>query len=72
MEKAEKGNTAPFSTIVDKMMSEGIQAVSPNGVLGDQRPAKAEYGRFYIDKLAGYLAADLEKERVLACSRGIL
>jgi creatinine amidohydrolase len=72
MEKAEKGNTAPFSTIVDKMMSEGIQAVSPNGVLGDQRPAKAEYGRFYIDKLAEYLAADLEKERLLARSRGIL
>jgi creatinine amidohydrolase len=71
MEKAEKGNTAPFSTVVDKMMSEGIQAVSPNGVLGDQRAAKSDRGQFYLDKLAEYLAADLEKERRLARSRGI-
>jgi creatinine amidohydrolase len=59
MEAAEPGNVAPFETIVETMMNVGIDAVSANGVLGDQRPANAERGQFYLDTLARYLAADL-------------
>jgi len=59
MNAAEQGNVAPFESIVETMMSVGIDAVSANGVLGDQRPANAQRGQFYLDTLARYLAADL-------------
>jgi len=63
MEAAEAGNPAPFDTIAPAMMRDGIDSVSRNGVLGDQRPASAERGELYLDALAGYLAADLERAR---------
>jgi creatinine amidohydrolase/Fe(II)-dependent formamide hydrolase-like protein len=63
MEAAEQGNGAPFASIEQTMMSSGIHVVSPNGVLGDQRPADAERGRFYLDTLARYLASDLAAAR---------
>jgi creatinine amidohydrolase/Fe(II)-dependent formamide hydrolase-like protein len=46
------------------MMSAGIDAVTANGVLGDQRPANVERGQFYLDTLARYLASDLEPIRM--------
>lgn len=63
MEVAELGNTAPFESIEKTMMSAGIEMVSANGVLGDQRPADAERGKLYLDHLARYLAADLDRIR---------
>lgn len=63
MDLAEAGNQAPFDTVCEKMMSEGIQAVSSNGVLGDQRGADAARGDFYLDALAGYLADEIRRER---------
>jgi creatinine amidohydrolase/Fe(II)-dependent formamide hydrolase-like protein len=44
------------------MFASGIHSVSPNGVLGDQRPANAERGTYYLDRLAEYLVQDLRKE----------
>ena len=61
MEAAEEGNTAPFEAIVESMMRDGMGAVSPNGVLGDQRPASAARGESYLEGLAEYLAADLRR-----------
>jgi creatinine amidohydrolase len=63
MEAAEQGNGAPFASIQETMMSAGIHVVSANGVLGDQRPADADRGQFYLDTLARYLAADLVRAR---------
>ena len=63
MKAAEAGNPAPFDTIAPAMMRDGIDSVSRNGVLGDQRPANADRGELYLDALAGYLAADLERAR---------
>lgn len=59
MDAAEEGNLEPFELIEGTMMDVGIDAVSANGVLGDQRPADAERGHFYLDTLARYLAADV-------------
>jgi creatinine amidohydrolase len=67
MTRAEVGNTTPFKSLVQRMMSEGIGSVSPNGVLGDQRAGDARRGEFYLDSLAEYLAADVE--RVRGCNR---
>jgi creatinine amidohydrolase len=59
MEAAAEGNPRPFSELVERMMREGMAAVSPNGVLGDQRPADAGRGHAYLDTLARYLANDV-------------
>jgi creatinine amidohydrolase/Fe(II)-dependent formamide hydrolase-like protein len=64
MEAAEEGNTAPFETIAETMMSEGIGVLSANGVLGDQRPADRARGEFYLGTLANYLAADIVRARM--------
>lgn len=69
MEAAEAGNSAPFERIVETMMRDGIGAVSANGVLGDQRAGDAERGEFYLEKLAEYLAADLERVRQRLAAR---
>jgi creatinine amidohydrolase/Fe(II)-dependent formamide hydrolase-like protein len=45
------------------MMREGIDAVSKNGVLGDQRGAEGARGSRYLDGLAAWLARDVEKHR---------
>ncbi len=63
LEKAEAGNLAPYEVLAPLITSEGISSVSKNGVLGDQTPANAERGEFYLDVLAAYLAADLEHVR---------
>jgi creatinine amidohydrolase/Fe(II)-dependent formamide hydrolase-like protein len=63
MHVAAEGCGAPLETIAGPMFSSGIHTVAPNGVLGDQRPASAAHGDYYLNKLAQYLVADLEKER---------
>jgi creatinine amidohydrolase len=44
MEDAEAGSTASLVEIEDRLRSEGVRAVSANGVLGDPRGAGAEEG----------------------------
>ncbi|HMP77725.1 MAG TPA: creatininase family protein [Kiritimatiellia bacterium] len=61
--EAEAGAPDPLDVVFDTMMREGIDAVSPNGVLGDQRGADADRGRRYLDGLAAWLVRDVEKHR---------
>jgi len=63
MHVAAEGCSEPFESIAAAMFTSGIHTVAPNGVLGDQRPANGERGDYYLEKLAEYLAADIEKER---------
>ncbi len=63
VEKAAAGAPEPLDDVFDRMMREGIGAVSPNGVLGDQRGADAARGGRYLDGLAAWLARDVEKHR---------
>lgn len=44
LDRAEAGNTQPLSQILPAMVSGGVAAVSPNGVLGDPSGATAEDG----------------------------
>ena len=44
LDRAEVGNTQPLSQILPVMMTGGIAAVSPNGVLGDPTEASADEG----------------------------
>jgi creatinine amidohydrolase/Fe(II)-dependent formamide hydrolase-like protein len=52
------------------MFALGIQSVSANGVLGDQRPADAARGAYYLEKLAEYLVQDIQKEMGQIKGRG--
>ncbi|GAA3528423.1 mycofactocin biosynthesis peptidyl-dipeptidase MftE [Nocardioides daeguensis] len=44
LDRAERGNTGSLEELLPLMMSGGIRAVSPNGVLGDPSGASAEEG----------------------------
>jgi mycofactocin precursor peptide peptidase len=44
LDRAEAGNTAPLREILPTLMSSGMAAVTPNGVLGDPAGASAEHG----------------------------
>ena len=59
LKAAEAGSPEPLEAVFEKMMREGIDAVSPNGVLGDQRGASAARGHRYLDGLAEWLARDV-------------
>jgi creatinine amidohydrolase len=41
----EAGNVAPLASLLPRLRSEGVRAVSPNGVLGDPAGACADEGR---------------------------
>jgi creatinine amidohydrolase len=63
MEATEAGNPRPLEEVLEPMMQHGIESVSPNGVLGDQRPADALRGHVYLDALATYLVSDVDRHR---------
>jgi len=42
--KAVPGATAPMSTLIDRLVAEGVRAVSPTGILGDPTGATATQG----------------------------
>lgn len=53
--RAEPGNTAALPEVMDRLRTEGVRAVSPNGVLGDPSGASADEG----DRLLARWVADL-------------
>jgi mycofactocin system creatininase family protein len=53
LEVAEAGNTAPLATLLPRLRSEGVRAVSPNGVLGDPAGADAGEGARLLETMAG-------------------
>lgn len=57
VEKAEAGNTKPVADMTEKLVSEGVRGVSPNGILGDPAGASAGAGNEILDALTDDLAA---------------
>jgi mycofactocin system creatininase family protein len=51
LDRAEAGCTAPLAEILESMITGGVGAVSPNGVLGDPAGATAEDGRRLLSAL---------------------
>jgi len=51
LDRAEVGNTQPLSQILPVMMTGGIAAVSPNGVLGDPTEASADEGERVLEAM---------------------
>ena len=59
LERAEAGNTRPLSETLPAMMSGGIAAVSPNGVLGDPAGASAAEGERVLKAMVADLVGRL-------------
>jgi mycofactocin system creatininase family protein len=56
-EQAEPGETRPIAELMDRLRSDGVRPVSPNGVLGDPTGATAGEGRRLLAQLiAGCIA----------------
>ncbi len=73
-ERLAPGDTRPLSTVMATLMTEGVAAVSPNGVLGDPTEATAAEGARLLDSLAertaGRLLAEWSGERSQYDSEG--
>lgn len=57
-ELAEEGYMGEFS---DDMFARGFRSFAPNGILGDARPARAEWGLAAVESLAVALVAEIKK-----------
>jgi creatinine amidohydrolase len=63
MKHAEKGFVGSFDDKINALIfSQGITAVSKNGVLGDSRKAKAGQGEEYLERWAGKMADFVRKQ----------
>ena len=60
LERAEAGRVEPIGELMQELHSNGVRAVSPNGVLGDPRGATAEHGRVLLAQLGADLVAAVE------------
>jgi creatinine amidohydrolase len=56
LDRAEAGDTRALSEILPLMMADGVQAVSPNGVLGDPTGASAQRGSDLLVAMADDVA----------------
>ncbi len=64
MEHAEAGYVGPFDAAVSEIIfTQGMPALTHNGILGDARPATADHGKVYLGAMAAYLADWIETQR---------
>jgi mycofactocin system creatininase family protein len=56
----DAGNVTPLVALMPRLRSEGVRAVSPNGVLGDPSGASSEEGRALLAEATAELAAFAE------------
>lgn len=64
MDHAEAGYVGPFDEKVSQIIfTQGMPALTQNGILGDARPATAEHGRVYLDTMADFLAQWVTAQR---------
>jgi creatinine amidohydrolase len=57
MDLAEPGNLTPLPELLPLLRGRGVRLASPNGVLGDPRPATAEEGHALLARLTADLVA---------------
>jgi mycofactocin system creatininase family protein len=58
---AEPGCTTPFAELAGRLRTDGVRAVSPNGVLGDPTGASAGHGRALLTRLTIDLVAAVDE-----------
>jgi len=60
MARAEPGYLGEPETVRAQIFADGIQAVAPNGILGDPRPGEAARGQEYLDAMIDRLTRFFE------------
>jgi mycofactocin system creatininase family protein len=63
MSRAEAGRPEPIVDLIEELRSNGVRAVSPNGVLGDPRSATANHGKALLTRLIIDLVAAVDEWR---------
>jgi mycofactocin system creatininase family protein len=61
LESIEPGCPGALASLIERLRADGVQAVSPNGVLGDPREATPAEGRGLLAALSQDLAAALDR-----------
>jgi mycofactocin precursor peptide peptidase len=61
LDLVEPGESSPAPSLLKRLRSDGVRAVSPNGVLGDPRAASAEEGERWLDALTTQAMAAHDK-----------
>ena len=69
LHRAEARNTTPLADLLPQLMTLGVGAVAPNGVLGYPAGASAEEGRQQLALMAQQIAAQLVRPRSPQASR---
>jgi creatinine amidohydrolase len=63
MTRVEAGRQEPIVDLIDELRSNGVKAVSPNGILGDPRGATANHGKALLTRLIIDLVAAVDEWR---------
>jgi creatinine amidohydrolase/Fe(II)-dependent formamide hydrolase-like protein len=61
MDRAEEGYTGDLAVGLRQAFGEGIDTVADNGVFGDPRPAQAESGSVYLDRLTDLVVEHVQE-----------
>ena len=64
IERAAPGNTRPLAELMPALMSDGVQSVSANGVLGDPAGASGTEGAGLLDAMVGSVLDRLAERTV--------
>jgi mycofactocin system creatininase family protein len=68
----DAGNVTPLAALLPRLRSEGVRAVSANGVLGDPSGASAEEGRSLLDAAIADLRAVVGQIRTVSVRKSPL
>jgi creatinine amidohydrolase len=68
MDKAEVGYTGDMTDAIRRLYEqrEGVEALSPNGVMGDPRLGEAERGNAYLERFVSGVVASVERATLTA------
>jgi creatinine amidohydrolase len=62
-DRYESGFLGDLGPVLDQINEEGMQAVTPNGILGDPAKASADHGRAYLERLADLIGDYVNSQR---------
>lgn len=62
-DRMEPGYLGDLAPVFDDIMSGGMESVTPNGILGDPRPATASHGQAYLDAITAFYAEWIRTQR---------
>ncbi len=63
-ERAQPGYLGVYSEYADRVRKEGLQSISPNGILGDPSDASPDAGYDYLTALAEHHAREYREGRM--------